>query len=437
MENENTATAQVAPLSLAVGEVDQTGIDFIANGGSTSALGFKAAGIHAGFRADPDRLDYGLVVADEPCACAATFTTNVFCAAPVIVSREHLDGCSYGTARAISINSGIANAATGHVGLETAQRSCEIVADAVGCPASEVLVASTGVIGQHLDLHPFEEGAPVAVAALSRDGGARAARAIMTTDTHPKEAAVSFSGDAIGYPGAVFTVGGMAKGAGMIMPNMATMISVITTDAPVRADFLHEVLVDAVNHSFNKVTVDSDTSTNDSCFLMASGAAAPEGPYFEAGTPAGELFARAVQTVCRTLARNMAADGEGATRLVLVRLTGAASAADADAAARTVANSPLVKTAIFGHDANWGRIAGALGRSGARFNQEDVSIDIMGLPVCRCGLTVPFDEEEALRRFERPEIDIDIDLGAGDFQTMMWTCDFSYEYVKINGDYRT
>lgn len=427
----------VSPLNLAVGEIDQSGISVVEGGGVSSAQGFKAAGIHAGFRADPDRLDYGLVVSDEPCACSATFTTNVFCAAPVLVSREHLDGCSYGTARAVSINSGIANAATGRIGLETAQRSTEIVAEAVGCTANEVLVASTGVIGQHLDLAPFESGAPLAVAALSCDGGANAARAIMTTDTHPKEAAVSFSGDEIGYPGVSFTVGGMAKGSGMIMPNMATMISVITTDAPVNPDFLHEVLVRAVNRSFNKVTVDSDTSTNDSCFLMASGAAASGADPIEPGSPAAKLFERAVSTVCCMLAREMAADGEGATRLVTVRVAGAASSSDADAAARTVANSPLVKTAIFGHDANWGRIAGALGRSGAKFAQENVAIDIMGLPVCRNGLTVPFDEEEALRRFERPEIGIDVDLGAGDYQTMMWTCDFSYEYVKINGDYRT
>jgi glutamate N-acetyltransferase / amino-acid N-acetyltransferase len=437
MDEQFNDVEAVSPLSLAVGEIDQSGISVVEGGGVSSAQGFKAAGIHAGFRADPDRLDYGLVVSDEPCACAATFTTNVFCAAPVSVSREHLDGCSYGTARAVSINSGIANAATGKIGLETAQRSTEIVAEAVGCTANEVLVASTGVIGQHLDLAPFESGAPSAVAALSRDGGANAARAIMTTDTHPKEAAVSFSGDGIGYPGVSFMVGGMAKGSGMIMPNMATMISVITTDAPVNPDFLHEVLVRAVNLSFNKVTVDSDTSTNDSCFLMASGAAASGADPIEPGSPAAKLFERAVSTVCCMLAREMAADGEGATRLITVRVAGAASSSDADAAARTVANSPLVKTAIFGHDANWGRIAGALGRSGAKFAQEDVAIDIMGLPVCRNGLTVPFDEEEALRRFERPEIGIDVDLGAGDYQTMMWTCDFSYEYVKINGDYRT
>lgn len=408
---------------------------FIANGGVTSALGFRAAGVHAGFRKNPQRLDMALVVADEPCACAGTFTQNVFCAAPVQVSKEHLDGVSYGTARAVVVNSGIANAATGEQGREAARAMARITAEEVGCPATEVMVASTGVIGQHLPLGPFETGVPAALDALSRSGGHDAACAIMTTDTHPKEAAVSFTVES--YEGCTFTVGGMAKGSGMIMPNMATMISVITTDAPVRPDVLHEALVNAVNKSFNKVTVDSDTSTNDTCFLLASGAAALGKPAFQPGSAEFAAFEQALQAVCNNLARQMAADGEGATRLVTVNVAGAANDDDADKAARTVANSPLVKTAITGHDANWGRIAGALGRSGAAFRQEDVSIDIMGLAVCRNGMTVPFDEDEALRRFEDPEIVIDIDLGAGRAATTMWTCDFSHEYITINGDYRT
>ena len=426
----------IEPLALAVDEVDQAGLVFV-DGGVTAPCGFSACGVHAGFRADPNRLDFALVVADEPSACAATFTQNVFCAAPITVSREHLDGVSYGTARAIAINSGNANAATGTRGLEIARETTRIVGDAVGCPASEVLVASTGVIGQQLGIECFETGMAAALAALSPEGGASAARAIMTTDTHDKQVAVAFSGDGIGYPGCTFTVGGMAKGSGMIMPNMATMIAVITSDAPVAPDALHRALVGAVVRSFNKITVDSDTSTNDCCFVFANGAAAPKGETFSEGTPAFDLFARALQTVCATLARTMAADGEGATRLVTVKVAGARDDADADAVARTIANSPLVKTAIFGHDANWGRIAAAAGRSGAKFEQDGVSIDIMGIPVCRAGLTVPFDEEEALRRFERPEIEIEIDLGAGEASTMMWTCDFSHEYVTINGDYRT
>lgn len=413
-----------------------------APGGVAAALGFRAAGVHAGFRDDPDRLDLALVVADEPCAAAAVFTRNVFCAAPVQVNRERLDeggsgAPSYGTARAVVVNSGVANAATGERGREAARAMAAITAEAVGCPAEEVLVASTGVIGVHLPLGPFRSGAPAAAAAASREGGAAAARAIMTTDTHPKECAVTFDGDDVGYPGARFTVGAMAKGSGMIMPDMATMIAVVTTDAPVLACDLAPALRAAVDASFNRVTVDSDTSTNDSCVLLASGAAAPGAAPLAPGTPAFARFQQALDQVCATLARAMAADGEGATRLITVTVRGAASPADAQAAARTVANSPLVKTAVYGHDANWGRIAAALGRSGAAFRQEDVAIDILGLPVCRGGLTVPFDEDEALRRFEGPEVAIVADLGAGESEATVWTCDFSHEYVSINGDYRS
>lgn len=411
-------------------------IAFIEGGGVTSAQGFKAAGIHAGFRKNPERFDMALVVADEPCACAGTFTQNVFCAAPVIVSREHLEGVSYGTARAAVVNSGIANAATGERGLEAAREMARITGDAVGCPAQEVMVASTGVIGQHLPLEPFATGVPAACALLSREGGHDAARAIMTTDTHPKESAATFSVDAAAYEGCTFTVGGMAKGSGMIMPNMATMIAVLTTDAPLGAEVLHTALVHSVNQSFNKVTVDSDTSTNDTCFLLASGEAA-SGCRIEEGSIAYQEFQAALDFITQDLARKMARDGEGATRLVTVKVSGARTPEEADMAARTVANSPLVKTAVFGHDANWGRIAGALGRSGAQFEQQNVSIDIMGIPVCRDGLTVEFDEEEALRRFEEPEIVLEANLGAGDAQTTVWTCDFSYDYVRINGDYRT
>ena len=435
--SESLSAAEVQPLNNSTTSKRYADFALLPEGGVVSAKGFAAAGIHAGFRPDPERLDYALVVADEPAACAGVFTQNVFCAAPVTVSREHLDGVGYGTVRAVSINSGIANAATGEIGLRTARDSARIVAEAVGCTDNEVLVASTGVIGQHLQMDPFETGAPQAFAQASRAGGASAARAIMTTDTHPKEKAVNFSGEGLGYDGCTFTVGGMCKGSGMIMPNMATMIAVLTTDAPVAANDLHAALSAAVNMSFNKVTVDSDTSTNDTCILMASGAAAPGAEPMRPGTPAFDMFERALRSVCIALAREMATDGEGATRLVTVNVAGAKTAEDADAAARTVANSPLVKTAIYGHDANWGRIAGALGRSGAAFAQENVAIDIMGIPVCRDGLTVPFDEDEALRRFESPEVVIDIDLGAGDENTTMWTCDFSHEYVSINGDYRS
>ena len=410
----------------------------LADGGVTAARGFSAAGVHAGFREDPRRLDLALVVADEPCATAGVFTQNVFCAAPVALCRERLDGAGHGTARAVVVNSGNANAATGEPGMRAARETADIVAEAVGCPAEEVLVASTGVIGVQLDLEPFRTGVPAALAAASPAGGLAAARAIMTTDTHPKQAAVRFSGDGIGYEGCTFTVGGMSKGSGMIMPNMATMICVITTDAPVADAPLHEALAAAVGKSFNKITVDSDTSTNDSCIALASGAAAPAGaPRFAPGSPAFARFEAALAAVCEDLARQMAADGEGASRLVTVRLSGAADEADADLAARAVANSPLVKTAVAGRDANWGRVAAALGKSGAVFRQQDVDIDIMGIPVCRGGLALDFDEDEALRRFEAPEVVIDVDLGAGTAATTIWTCDFTHDYISINGDYRS
>lgn len=409
----------------------------IENGGVSSAKGFRAGGIHAGFRDDPNRLDMALVEADELCPAAGVFTQNVFCAAPVTVSREHLDGVGYGFARAMVINSGIANAATGSVGLENARKTAGIVASAVGCMSEDVLVASTGIIGQQLDIAPFETGVPALHGIIGETTGNSAARAIMTTDTVSKEAAVSFETADAEYAGCTFTVGGMAKGSGMIMPNMATMIAIVTTDAPIAAAHLSQILRGAVGVSFNKITVDSDTSTNDTCVTLASGAAAPGAAPIEPGTPAYCALAAAYKEVCTHLARMMAADGEGATRLVTVHVVGAATDADADAAARTIANSPLVKTAIYGHDANWGRIAAAAGRSGAAFRQEDVSIDIMGMPVCRGGLTVAFDEDEALRRFEAPEIAIDVNLGAGTCETTMWTCDFSHDYVTINGDYRT
>ncbi len=428
----------IKPLKRVSTSFDKSEMTMLESGGVTSAQGFKATGIHAGFRKEVGRLDLALVVADEPCACAGVFTKNIFCSAPIVVSKENLDGVGYGSARAVVVNSGNANAATGEKGLAASRKTSTIVGDAVGCPSSEVMVASTGVIGVHLPLEPFEQGIRQAVDSLSKSNGALAAQAIMTTDTHSKEAAVVFSGDGIGYDGCTFTVGGMAKGSGMIMPNMATMIAIITTDAPLSGYDLHQSLARVSDESFNKVTVDSDTSTNDCCYLFASGAAAPvEAAPFVRGSAAFGRFEQALEAVCQNLARQLAADGEGATRLVTVNVSGAANDLDADLAARSVANSPLFKSAIYGHDANWGRIAMALGKSGAVFAQEKVSIDLMGIPVCRDGLTVLFDEEEALARFEQPEIIVDVDLGAGEAWTTVWTCDLTHDYVTINGDYRS
>lgn len=403
-------------------------IEFVyVEGGVTTPAGIRAAGVHAGFRKDPRRLDAALVVSDGPGTVACgMFTKNVFCAAPVQVDRELL---AQHMPRAVLLNSGNANAATGEPGLAIARESAQAAASALGLANGEVLVASTGVIGVELPWEPFEKGIPLLVEKLSKDGGHDAACAIMTTDTCPKECAVRFT-----YDGNEYSVGGMVKGSGMIQPNMATMLAVVTTDMPVSTDVAHSALKQAVDVSFNKVTVDSDTSTNDSVFFFSSCLGASVVDTNEVAS----VLAEALRLVCENLARQIAADGEGATKLVTVYVRDAHDEVDADCAARTIANSPLVKTAIAGRDCNWGRIAAALGRSGARFDQYAVDIDIMGMPVLRAGLPCGFDEDEALRRFEDDEIVIDVSLGTGGgADTRVWTCDLTHEYIHINADYRS
>ncbi|MBQ9068984.1 MAG: bifunctional glutamate N-acetyltransferase/amino-acid acetyltransferase ArgJ [Eggerthellaceae bacterium] len=408
-------------------------------GALVAPLGFKASGVHAGFRHDPNRLDLALLEGNDVCVAAGVFTMNVFCAAPVQMCRERLGGVGYGTARAVVVNSGIANAATGVDGLDAALGTARIAAEAIGCAEDDVLVASTGVIGKQLSLDPFEQHLARAHEHASDMPQAAhdAACAIMTTDTMPKEVTYSWKSNDPACWGSTFTVGGCCKGSGMIMPNMATMIALLTTDFPVAGPAAHAALTAAVAESFNKVTVDSDTSTNDTCLLLASGAAAPEGMEPVSEGQAYTEFCDVLRAVCEDLARLIAIDGEGATRLVTVAVEGAASDADADLAARAIANSPLVKTAIAGRDANWGRIAAAVGKSGASFDQASVDIDIMGIPVMRSGLPVEFSEDEALARFEEPEIPIEVNLGAGECSTQIWTCDMTHEYITINGDYRT
>ncbi len=404
-------------------------------GGVCAAVGISAAGVRAGFRKDPNRFDLALVAADEPCVCAATFTTNRFCAAPVMVSRPR---AAAGTARAVILNSGNANAATGEKGIEVALASSQIVADALGCAAEEILVASTGVIGVQLPLEPYRTGVPAAVAKLAHSAEAAhdAACAVMTTDTVSKEVSVEGSLPT-GTDGSPITVhvGGFVKGSGMIQPNMATMLCVLSTDAPLTAEAAHAALLAAVKTTFNHVTVDSDTSTNDSAFLLATGAAG--GDAIACDSPAFPAIAAAIHGVCECLARKIAADGEGATKLVTVDAVGAATQEDADTVAFSIANSPLVKTALFGRDANWGRIAAAAGKCGVEFDQYACDIDLMGVPVLRAGLPLPMDEDEMLRRFEDPEISIVISLGSGSCSSRVWTCDLTHEYVTINGDYRT
>ena len=408
-----------------------------ADGGVCVAEGITASGVSAGFRKNPNRLDLALVVADEPCVCAATFTKNVFCAAPVQVSRPRAEA---GVARAVILNSGNANAATGDKGVECALATSKIVGEALGCDPEQVLIASTGVIGVPLGTEKFETGVPAAVAALaaSTAGAHDAACAVMTTDTVPKEYALKGKVPAGLEPDAgeiEIGVGGFVKGSGMIQPNMATMLAVLATDAPLTREAAATALRAAVNKSFNRVTVDSDTSTNDSCFLLATGRAG--GDPIGVDSPAYPAVAAAIAALCEELARKIAADGEGATKLVTVDVIGAATEEDAEVAARAIANSPLVKTAIFGHDANWGRVAAAAGKSGVEFDQYNTDIDLLDVPVLRNGLPVPFDEDEMLERFKEPEAHVVMSLGTGEAFARVWTCDLTHDYVTINGDYRT
>jgi glutamate N-acetyltransferase/amino-acid N-acetyltransferase len=395
-------------------------------GGVTAAAGFSASGVACGLKA-AGAPDLALVVADAPCPAAAVFTTNKVAAAPVLVSRRHV---ADGVARAVVINAGNANACTGAPGERVAEQTAAALAAELGCAAADVLVCSTGVIGVPLPVERLLEALPGAAAALAPDAGSLAAAAIMTTDTVAKEAAVEFVVDGITYH-----VGGMAKGSGMIQPNMATMLAMITTDAPLTAEACDASLRAAVNVTFNRVTVDSDTSTNDTCILLASGAAG--GAAIDVSSPAYAAAAAAIRAVAESLARMIARDGEGATKLIIVRVLGAASDTDAELAAFAIANSPLVKTAIFGRDANWGRVAMAIGKSGCELDQSAFDITFAGIPVCVAGAALGFDEDAAFEALGATDVDIEVDLNLGDGSATVWTCDLTYDYVRINGEYRS
>ena len=424
-------------------------------GGLGAVKGIRCSGIYAGFRRNPGRKDMALVVTSKPAVASAVFTKNIFCAAPVCVSRKHLacirmadvdkpdfnPGPDEGL-RAIILNSGNANAATGDPGYETAKQTASLVAQYLDCLPHQVLVASTGVIGVPLSRAPFEKGIPLALEALGSDDGTacdaglHAAQAIMTTDTYAKQAAVSFAVTEDDGTTTSYTIGGMVKGSGMISPDMATLLGVFATDAQLTQDAADKALRQVMDQTLNRVTIDSDTSTNDSIFFVSTGAS--KGKTITTDSPQYEEFVSAFKVVSEDLTRQIAHDGEGATKLVTVNISGAIDDMDADKAGRAVANSPLVKTAIAGHDANWGRIAMAIGKSGASFAAEDVTISLMDILVCKHGLPVPFDEAEALRRFdEYPEIVIDVELGAGLGKARLWTCDFTHGYISINGDYRS
>jgi glutamate N-acetyltransferase/amino-acid N-acetyltransferase len=393
--------------------------------GVTAPRGFRAGAVASGIKAKG--LDLALVVADEACPAAAVFTTNRAQAAPVLVSREHMTG---GRARAVIINAGCANAATGEDGVRDARETCRAVAEALGARHTEIVVASTGVIGVPLPMAALRAGIPQVVAALAREGGGQAAHAIMTTDTRQKEVTVEFAVG--GHPA---RVGGMAKGAGMIAPNMATMLCVLTTDAAVAPPLLARALREAVGESLNRITVDGDTSTNDMAVVLASGAASA--PPIESEGRDFDAFRDALTAAGRDLAEKIVRDGEGATRIAQVRVEGAANAGDADRIARTVAESPLVKTALHGGDPNWGRILAAVGRAGLPVDMDKVDIHLGRVWVCERGRARPYDEDEAHRAVTEDPVLIRIDLQAGGASGWIWTCDLSRGYVDINAHYRS
>lgn len=387
--------------------------------------GFRAAGVAAGIKPSGNP-DVALIVSDHPASAAALFTTNRVVAAPVLVSREHL---ADGQARVFAVNAGCANACTGEQGMADARSMARLAGEVLGLPASEVVVASTGVIGRMLPMDRLETGLRQASAELAPGAGDRAARAIMTTDTRPKEAAVE-----IRLQGQPVRIGGICKGSGMIAPNMATMLAFLTTDAAVRPEVLQSLLRHTVERTFNCLTVDGDTSTNDTMAILANGAS---GVAVEPGTEDYQEFSAALFHVCTQLTRELARDGEGATKLVAVEVTGARTFEEARQVGLSIANSPLVKTALFGNDPNWGRILCAAGYSGADLDQRRLALRVCGVPLVEAGTPIPFDEPSTSQAMKAEEVRVELDLGLGDASAVIWTCDFSYDYVRINAEYTT
>jgi glutamate N-acetyltransferase/amino-acid N-acetyltransferase len=396
------------------------------SGGVTAPKGFVASGVSAGIKPS-GKPDVAMIACDRVVPAAAVFTTNTMAAPPVNVSRAHI---AHGAIRATVVNSGNANACTGARGTADAIAMAQATATALGCDPHQVIVASTGVIGVPMPMDAVLPGVAVAAAALTPGGGADAAVAIMTTDTFAKEVAVSFDLD-----GVRCTVGGMAKGSGMIKPDMATMLAHVTTDAPLTSAACDAALRAAVGRTFNRITIDGDTSTNDMCLLMASGAAG--GPAIEPGTPEFDTVVSAIHHVCAELARMIVRDGEGATKFIEVTVRGAATESDAEAAAFSIADSPLFKTAIFGGDANWGRVAMAVGKSSAKVDPNALEVVFAGITTCRNGTAVAFDEDAAAEALALPNVEVVADLHVGDASATVWTCDLTYEYVRINGEYRS
>ena len=399
-------------------------------GGVCAAAGFKAAGVHCGIRKNQTKRDLGLIVSDCKASAAAVHTTNLVKGAPLLVTKEHL---ADGTAQAILCNSGNANTCNAD-GPQIANAMCQLAADQLGLAPEDVAIASTGVIGQPLNLEVIQAGMAPLAADLAYHNSLHAATAIMTTDTIPKEAAVEFELD-----GKVCHLGGIAKGSGMIHPNMATMLVFLTTDAAISSELLQKALSTDVQSTFNMVSVDGDTSTNDMVTILANGMAGntlitQEGEDFA-------VFMKALNTVTMQLCKMLAGDGEGATHLLECKVSGAADLATARTVAKSVICSPLVKAAIFGADANWGRVLCAIGYSGADVNVQAVDVAFVSkagcIEVCKAGAGIPFSEEKAKQILLEHEIEIHVELNSGSAESTAWGCDLTYDYVKINGDYRT
>lgn len=390
--------------------------------------GFSFSAVEAGIRY-ADRLDLGLIASDTPCVTAGVFTTNQVKAAPVLIDKERLKG---GYAQAILVNSGCANACTGEKGMEAARATSAMLSMALGIPESMVQVASTGVIGEQLNLPAFENGIPKLVEGLSPDKFELVAKAIMTTDTVQKTALRTA---VVG--GKEIRVLGMAKGAGMLMPNMATMLAFVITDARIIFPELHKSLLHGVARTFNRITIDGDTSTNDMVLVMANGAA--ENRWIDGDSAAdGKIFQDVLEQVLMDLALQIVGDGEGATKAITIRVCGAKTEEDAERMARTVANSNLVKTAFFGEDANWGRIMAAMGRSGVKFSPDRVDIAFGDTVIVRKGLGQGKEAEKAATLvLKEKSFTVSIDLKDGKSCAEVFTCDFSLDYVKINADYRS
>jgi len=402
-------------------------IVFIESGGITSPAGFFAGAAYAGIKKkSPDALDLALLYSETDADVAAVFTTNRIKAAPVIVDQKRLE--QNGKIRAVLVNSGCANACTGEKGIEDALQTTLLAAEYLGIPAEKVLVASTGVIGVRLPFENIKDG--IGRIALTREGGHQFTRAIMTTDTRPKECAVRITGK-----GVDFVIGGTAKGAGMIHPNMATMLGFLATDAAVDAGFLKRALKAAVDDTFNMVSVDGDTSTNDTVLILANGLAG--NPPIREDSKLASVFQQALNRVCLKLAKGIAADGEGATRLIEIQVNGALSIRDARLVARTIASSPLVKTAVHGCDPNWGRVVAAAGRSGAELEQDKIDVYFGDLCLLKSGTPQQFEKSEASKILRNKEVVMRVNLNLGQYSAVAWGCDLSEEYVVINSEYTT